>query len=162
MISKVKENIFQLYFKQFGSCVYVLKIKAKNILIDTSSSTNKSELLNDLKELNIKPKDINIILITHRHWDHNGNIDLFPNAKVYDFKNIEKNPIKEIKIIKTPGHTDDSICFLYENVLFSGDTLFHKGIGRTDLPESRPEKMQKSLEKLKKLDYKILCPGHID
>jgi len=56
------------------------------------------------------------------------------------------------------------VCYLYEDVLFSGDTIFdkeHNYVGRTDLPESNPEAMQESLEKLKKLNYKILCPGHL-
>ena len=46
------------------------------------------------------------------------------------------------------------------NALFSGDTIFHNGIGRTDLPNSQPEKMAESLEKIKKLNIKTLCPGH--
>lgn len=161
MINKIKDNIFQFHFSQFGSCVYLLRLD-KNILIDTSTKENRDELLADLQELNLKPKDINIILLTHQHWDHNGNLNLFEKAKIYDSKNIKELPIKNIRIIETPGHTSDSLCFLYQDILFSGDTLFHNGIGRTDLPESQPEKMQDSLEKLKKLKYKILCPGHVD
>lgn len=161
MINKIKSNIFQLYFKEFGSVVYLLKMKNQNILIDTSSSENKQELINDLKQLNLNPKDINIIILTHQHWDHNGNINLFQNAKLYKHKNINQLPIKEFKIIKTPGHTKDSIVLLYKKILFSGDTLFHNGIGRTDFPNSEPEKMPESLEKLKDLNYKTLCPGHL-
>src|SRR3989338_11285770 len=160
MINKIKENIFQLHFKEFGSNVYVLKLKSQNILIDISSREARREFLEDLTKLNIKPEEISIILLTHSHWDHIGNLDLFKNAKVFSFENIEKLNIKGIKAIKTPGHTKDSLSFLYEDVLFSGDTLFHEGIGRTDFPESEPEKMQKSLNKLKKLKYEILLPGH--
>ncbi len=161
MINKIATNIFQLCFKKFGSCVYLLKLE-KTILIDTSTKENKQEVLEDLQTLKIKPEQIDIILLTHQHYDHNGNLNLFKKAKVYDSKNIKELPIREIKIIKTPGHSKDSLSFLYKDVLFSGDTLFHNGIGRTDLPESQPEKMQDSLEKLKKINYKILCPGHID
>ena len=161
MIKKITSDIFQLCFKEFGSCVYLLKLK-KIILIDTSTQENKNELLSDLQELKIKQEDIEILLLTHQHWDHNGNLDLFNKAKIYDAKNIKEMPIKEIKIIATPGHTHDSLSFLYKDILFSGDTLFHNGIGRTDLRESQPEKMQSSLATLKKLKYKILCPGHID
>ena len=160
MISQITQNIFRLYFNTFGSNVYVLKLD-NNILIDTSSKDNKKELLQNLKELNLTPEDIDIILLTHTHWDHNGNIDLFPNARVYTKDNINNLNIPDIKTIKTPGHTKDSICFLYNDILFSGDTIFHKdGIGRTDFPESQPEKMQESLNKLKKIKYNILCPGH--
>lgn len=155
-----------MHFREFGSCVYLLKLNNKLILIDTSSKQARKELLGDFKELKINPKKINYIILTHNHYDHNGNINLFPNAKIYSFenlKNIEKD-FSEFKVIKTPGHTKQDICILYKDVLFSGDTIFdkkHIAIGRTDLPESQPQKMQESLNKLKKLDYKILCPGHL-
>jgi len=72
-------------------------------------------------------------------------------------------PIKEIKIIKTPGHSKDSLCFLYEDILFSGDTIFYNGgRGRTDLPGGSEPAILESIEKLKKIKYKILCPGHIN
>lgn len=170
MIQKIKQNIWQLHFQSFGSCVYLVKLKNKNILIDTGSPLNRNELIEDLRELNLDLNKINILILTHNHWDHAGNIELFKNAKIYgdkqDFKDekildINKLNIKEFKIIKTPGHTKGSISLVYQDVLFSGDTLFYDGIGRTDLPTSIPEKMQESLEKLQKINYKILCPGHI-
>jgi glyoxylase-like metal-dependent hydrolase (beta-lactamase superfamily II) len=45
--------------------------------------------------------------------------------------------------------------------LFSGDTVFpYGGVGRTDFPEGSLKEMKKSLERLSKLDVKILYPGH--
>ncbi len=162
MIKKIKPNISQIYFKDFGSTVYLIQLKNQNIIIDTSSAENKQELINDLKHLNLDPEDIPIIILTHQHWDHDGNLNLFPNAKHYKHENIDQLPIKEFQVIKVPGHTKDSIAIFYDDILFSGDTLFHdNGIGRTDFPESMPEKMQESLDKLKNLNYEILCPGHI-
>jgi glyoxylase-like metal-dependent hydrolase (beta-lactamase superfamily II) len=161
MFNQLRNNVYQLYFKEFGSCVYLLKIGKDNILIDASSKENSKELLDNLLKLRVNPRDVHMILLTHRHFDHIGNLDLFPNAKVYDSNNIEDLALIFIKVIKTPGHTKDSLCFLYKDILFSGDTMFHVGIGRTDLVESSPEKMQDTLDKLKKLDYNILAPGHI-
>ena len=160
MISPITKNTYKLYFDTFGSNVYILKLD-KNILIDTSSKDNEQELLNDLKELNLSPKDIDIILLTHTHWDHNGNLNLFSNAKVYSKENISDLSLPNLKVIKTPGHTKDSVCFLYKDILFSGDTMFNNGyVGRTDFQESEPDKMLVSLDNLKKIKYKILCPGH--
>lgn len=66
------------------------------------------------------------------------------------------------RAVSTPGHTKGSMCFVNdkERVLFSGDTLFHMGIGRTDLGGDDRE-MEESLEKIKDLegDYMVL-PGH--
>ncbi len=162
MINKIKDNVFQLDFSLFGSCIYLLILKNKKILIDTSSSPNQQELIDDLQELNVNPKDIDVILITHQHWDHNQNINIFENAKVYDATNINNLNIKEIEVIKTPGHTTDSLCFLYQDILFSGDTIFHQGgRGRTDLPGGDESEIQESIKILKEVDYKILCPGHL-
>lgn len=67
------------------------------------------------------------------------------------------------KIIHTPGHTMGSICILYEDSLFSGDTLFKETVGRTDLPNANPSEMQKSIKKLMNLNDNIkVFPGHGD
>ncbi len=66
------------------------------------------------------------------------------------------------KVIHTPGHTPGSCCFLFEDNLFSGDTLFCQGIGRTDLPYSSYTDIIRSIkEKLFVLppQTKVL-PGH--
>ena len=173
MMQKIKSGVWQFKFKKFSSHVYLIKLGEKNILIDAGSFSARDELLKYLKELNIKPQQIDIILITHNHWDHVENLNLFPNAKIYGNKkdfpenkkiiDIAKLKIKEIRTIKTPGHSKESICFYIpkEKILFSGDTLFHRGyIGRTDLPGGDQKEIEESLNKLKKLDYEILCPGH--
>ncbi len=74
-----------------------------------------------------------------------------------------KKGFKDLVVIKTPGHTRGSISLWLKSkkLLFTGDTLFHNNIiGRTDLPTSVPEEMEKSLKKLKRYKYAILCPGH--
>jgi len=81
------------------------------------------------------------------------------------FRYVELGAAKdtqELKIINTPGHTRGSICIWYEKekILFSGDTMFDRGLGRTDLPTSEPKEMQKTVIKLLRLNHKILCPGH--
>ena len=162
MISKISPNVSQLYFDTFGSTVYVLKLDNQNILIDTSSKDNKQELISDLKQLNLNPEDINFVILTHTHWDHNGNIDLFSDAKIITNNNLSDLP-SQLKPIKTPGHTQDSMCFLYKDILFSGDTIFHKGgRGRTDLPGGNEQQILESINNLKILKYNVLCPGHVD
>lgn len=68
----------------------------------------------------------------------------------------------EITLIHTPGHTPGSQCFLVQNRLVSGDTLFIGACGRVDLPTSSPEEMYDSLtNKLMRLaDDTMLYPGH--
>ena len=69
---------------------------------------------------------------------------------------------QKVKILETPGHTIGGLCFLFDNILLSGDTLFLESVGRTDLPTGDFSALQKSVkEKLFKLDdtTKVL-PGH--
>ena len=73
------------------------------------------------------------------------------------------NLINGLEIIKTPGHTKGSICFLLNGYLFSGDTLFKGTYGRVDVPYSNPEDMLESLKKLSQLDDDLkIMPGHGD
>jgi len=67
-----------------------------------------------------------------------------------------------IELIHTPGHTPGSQCFLVENRLVAGDTLFLQGCGRTDLPGGDPEQLYYSLTRVlaNVPDDAVLFPGH--
>ena len=69
----------------------------------------------------------------------------------------------EIELIHTPGHTPGSQCFLVQDRLVAGDTLFLDGCGRTDLPGGDPRQMYESLTtRLAKVpDTATLFPGHL-
>ena len=54
----------------------------------------------------------------------------------------------KVKVLHTPGHTPGSVCYLIEGELFTGDTLFEYGWGRTDLPGGNEGQMEASLRRL--------------
>jgi len=66
------------------------------------------------------------------------------------------------EVLYTPGHSSGGICLLGHGVVFSGDTLFKLGIGRTDFPGMSHERLMKSIrEKLMVLpDATVVYPGH--
>jgi glyoxylase-like metal-dependent hydrolase (beta-lactamase superfamily II) len=66
------------------------------------------------------------------------------------------------EVLYTPGHSSGGICLLGHGVVFSGDTLFKLGIGRTDFPGMSHERLIKSIgEKLMVLpDETVVYPGH--
>ena len=71
---------------------------------------------------------------------------------------------KEIKIIHTKGHSKGGVCYLIDNILFSGDTLFKGSIGRCDLFGGDYKEIENSIKnKLFTLDENItVYPGHGD
>lgn len=122
-------------------------------------------------------------LVTHAHFDHVNALDDFlaktpgkiycqkAEAEFLKFWESDLKPVEsgeklrigdiEITFLHTPGHTPGSQCFLVENRLVSGDTLFINACGRCDMPGGNAEEMYRSLKKLSELDDKvILFPGH--
>ena len=67
----------------------------------------------------------------------------------------------QVRVIATPGHTAGGACYLVEDRLFTGDTLFAGDVGRTDLPTRSGRALMQSVKKLFTLgDDCIICPGH--
>ncbi len=66
----------------------------------------------------------------------------------------------EFYVIPTPGHTKGSVCYVFDDIMFSGDTLFRGSIGTTDFGGS-DEDMDSTLRMLYNLpgDY-VVYPGH--
>lgn len=68
-----------------------------------------------------------------------------------------------LRVLHTPGHTAGSVCYQVENCLFTGDTLFHYGYGRTDLPSGSMSQLRQSLERLMPMAQEMeIYPGHGD
>lgn len=156
------------------------------VIIDNFGEFHKIDKV--IKEFSMIPK---AILLTHGHFDHVSGIDKLKEEykiPVYinenDWKMIDKKAdifgemekpeffVKEgeeitlgnktIKVIETPGHTPGGVCFLVEDHLFTGDTLFKQSIGRTDFVGGDSKLLLESVNnKLAKLDDNIkVYPGH--
>lgn len=82
----------------------------------------------------------------------------FLQTRIRNFKDFGK-----LRIIHTPGHTPGSVCLYFpeEKTLFTGDTLFANGVGRTDFTYSSEKDLLASLKKLAKLPGETkIYPGH--
>jgi hydroxyacylglutathione hydrolase len=100
---------------------------------------------------------------------HNKLFSRFPGGKgspgpvslLADEDVIEAGEIK-LKIIHTPGHSAGSICIFAEGNLFTGDTLFTEGMGRTDLPGGSYKQIMESItgKILSFPDSTVIWPGH--
>lgn len=86
--------------------------------------------------------------------------DKEPDVLLNDGDTIELDCGK-IKVMQTAGHTPGSVCYFYEDLLLSGDTLFQGSIGRTDFPGGDVQAMMHSLRKLAQLDGNLrVLSGH--
>ena len=130
---------------------------------------------------------LSCILLTHSHFDHVGGIKALraaTSAPVYISEADSTDPSgmshgllqftdtyadgDEItvggltfRVLATPGHTPGSVCLLCGDTLFSGDTLFCGGCGRTDFPGGSITQMFASLKKLSALPGSLrVLPGH--
>lgn len=132
------------------------------------------------------------ILLTHGHFDHTGAVNAIheeTGAPVCMHKHeVRENMLQmglrfappknskfiregdelhindlTMKVIETPGHSPGGLCFICENSIFTGDTLFKDSCGRTDFPGCDGSAMMRSLKRLSQLpgDFDIY-PGHME
>jgi len=156
---------------------YLLISKNEAAVIDPGGGTKA--ILKEIEESGAKLK---FIILTHGHWDHTlsalkikqktGAKILFSEAEKEFIKIKADQFLKEgeeikigdsvLKVIHTPGHTKGSICLSGKNEIFTGDTIFKGGYGRTDLKGGSEEDLKNSLKKLKKFlkSGVRVYPGH--
>ncbi len=151
---------------------YILAGEARGIIIDPGEEVDR--ILEEVGDL-----QIDLILLTHNHFDHIGalssvlkatsaEVAIHPSDSIdsatKDLKDGEKIPFdgKEILVMHTPGHSPGSCCFYFEECLFSGDTLFAGGWGNTSFPGGDEKAIFKSIrEKIMSLpDGTVVYPGH--
>ncbi len=144
----------------------------KAAVIDPSYDSRK--VMDMAEEQGLK---IEFILLTHGHSDHSSELAFFrkngaklvahpeskhkPDISPKDGAAMELGGLG-IKVIHTPGHSRDSVCYLAESNLFTGDTLFIGECGRTDLGGGSSRELHRSIfGKLMKLpNSTMVWPGH--
>ncbi len=172
-------KIRQLVVSPFLTNCYILIDEIEAAVIDPGGETNKI-----IEEVDKNGAILKYIILTHYHLDHSlSALELKEKKMAKILIHEAEEPFlkftpdefltKEekikigktyLEIIHTPGHTKGSISLLGDGLIFTGDTLFKDGVGRTDLPGGSPADLELSLLKLKKI-FKTgmkIYPGHGD
>ena len=162
----------------FGNNAYLLVCPETNRSIIIDTPPDPGALISAAKTT-----DVQAILITHNHWDHVEGLeevtsaigapvgigaddaDGLPNAPqilVHDGDEITAGTLT-LTAIFTPGHTPGSTCFSFGPHLFTGDTLFPNGPGRSGSPEALKQLIGSITDRLFVLDeIDNFYPGHGD
>ena len=144
---------------------YLLFSGEELLIVDPGGEPKK--ILEEIKKIKAVPK---YIVNTHNHLDHtlsNEEVKKETGAEILE-NLIEGENIKigdiVLRVIQTPGHTKESICLVGEDFIFTGDTLFKDGYGRTDFPGGSEKEMEESLERLSEIikPGTAVYPGHGD
>ena len=93
-IITIRKNIYQIYAIKPGSHVYLVKGSDKNVLIDTGIVTNFSSLKEHLNEVGLKPKDIDLVVLTHAHMDHASAAIFFSKSAIIAAHSSAANKIE--------------------------------------------------------------------
>jgi len=168
---------------EYQTNCYIITVNEKDFIIDPGVDATDWVINNITNPV--------AILNTHGHFDHvwsNDSLQKKLNIPLYTPKDdvmllsgsgwmpklpqstpdIEVQPNQELNIdgVKVkfhhyPGHCPGCSMIEIDGVMFSGDFIFERSIGRCDFPYSSPEEMKKSLTRFKKLDFDMpLYPGH--
>lgn len=165
--------------KLYSSNVYFIlgdwnRIDDVNCLIDTGADDYIIEQINKMNT-GVGKKEVDKVILTHNHFDHTSGLVAIKKQynpevlaavkgelvdKIVKDGEVIKMGDSYGEILKTPGHSSDSICIYCpaEKVLFSGDTpIMIHSIGG-----SYTKEYVQSLKKLAELDVEIIYPGHGD
>jgi glyoxylase-like metal-dependent hydrolase (beta-lactamase superfamily II) len=166
---------FKQVIQQGDNFSYIIADDTTKEAAVVDPSFNADTIIRILRDQNL---NVRYVINTHHHSDHTASNEDFRSkfgAKVVahklahvnkDISVVDGEVIRVgeivIKVIHTPGHTQDSICLLVDDKLLTGDALFVGECGRTDLPGGSAEDMYHSLfDKLMRLNDNIkVYPGH--
>lgn len=166
-------HISQIKVGHMENFTYILESAGTAAIIDPSFGGEKLRDEIDRRRLELK-----YIFYTHHHFDHVNDGENLANRYGAETVAHADSPVKkdvsvthgqklligseEITVIHTPGHTKDSVCYLADGSVFTGDTLFVGECGRVDLPGGSAQEMYASLfRKLARLgDETVVYPGH--
>ncbi|MBE9547063.1 MAG: MBL fold metallo-hydrolase [Proteobacteria bacterium] len=161
---------------------------SQKIIIDPGHQHLFDHVRKGLAGLNLSLNQIDVVLTTHGHPDHMEAVQQLEEPTLFAMSQAEHKFIKDIagnyfkipepdfflgegdltigdttfQVIVTPGHSPGSVCLYWPDrkALFTGDVVFSRSIGRTDLPGGSSSLLKESIKRISMLDVEYLLTGH--
>ncbi|MGK0299116.1 MAG: hydroxyacylglutathione hydrolase [Gammaproteobacteria bacterium] len=180
----IKQEKFKIHTHELGpmqNFVYLIEDVANKTAAIVDPAWEVEQVIDLAEKQGIKITDI---LLTHSHHDHINGVDkvldkfdaelhlLNAEAEFWGHK-LAKPALHhggdhiqlgdtEIEVLHTPGHTPGSTCYLIDDQLITGDTMFVFGCGRCDMTGGDPEVMFNTLRHMKETlaGSTVIHPGH--
>ncbi|MFQ6128916.1 MAG: MBL fold metallo-hydrolase [Thermoplasmata archaeon] len=166
--------IFEQIRKRGDNFSYLIADEDSGFAAVVDPSGNQKEILRLIGEKKLK---LLYVFLTHSHPDHTPGTDYLAKKAGAKVVAHELSPMRKdltvtdgqilnvgnltFKIMHTPGHSSDGICVVVNTKILTGDTLFVRECGRTDLVGGDSVKMYDSLNRIKSLPEEMeVWPGH--
>lgn len=177
-------NVKRLTLGNYATNCYILWKDSENRCLLIDPGYEPEEIWRNLRALGL---NVDAILLTHGHFDHVGAVRPLAEATgcavylcekdlslpeeltagpLYNTDSYEDGEEMTLagltfRVLETPGHTPGSVCLLFGDQMFSGDTLFAGSCGRVDFPGGDGRQMELSLARLRALPGNFeVHPGH--
>lgn len=176
VVSTPRMCIMRCELGPYGTNGYVVRCVQSGASVLIDAPAEEKVLMQVLR--NTVPR---CIVITHGHMDHTGalaalaselkvpvlvhpldarELPIAADGFIGDGDCVECGGLR-LQVMHTPGHTEGSICLIVEGVLFSGDTLFPGGPGRTRSPKDLSTILESIRRRILPLsDDTVVLPGH--
>ncbi len=145
----------------------------RRLLVDTSGPQNHQMLTDALRSRGLGPSDIEAVVLTHAHGDHEGNLGMFPQAKVLAHRAEGGEMALEndveiwegVRLVHTPGHTPGSISVMVEageTFAIAGDAIPTEDNARKWVPPGHHYDRRKAMDSMEMLieAADVVVPGH--
>jgi glyoxylase-like metal-dependent hydrolase (beta-lactamase superfamily II) len=155
----------------------LIRTDERMIVVDTSTPYMKPAIKTSFKQIGVFPKDVDTVILTHSHYDHTGNNDMFENADILIHQD-EKGAVSGAKplgtdtelapgvmVVHTPGHTAGSVSVFIkadQKYVVAGDALPRYGNFEKMTPPGINIDPALALESIKRITRyaDVIIPGH--
>ncbi len=175
-IGNLHKDNYGKIIEAYSSSV-LIRTDERMIVVDTSTRSMLPAIKASFKQIGVFPKDVDTVVLTHSHFDHIENNDMFENARILihpdeqsevaGSKPIEAGAdlIPGVSIVHTPGHTSGSISVFVKadkNYAIAGDALPRYGNYVKMAPPAFHTDKEAALESIKLIIRyaDVIIPGH--